>query len=298
MSSQGTIKRYILIVEKISTGTCPSFSDLKNYLERHGFGISGRTLQRDIEQIRIEFGVEIKYDRSRNGYLIDKNESIDLDSFLGFLDTVATADLLTESLKESKTSLRHIAFESEGNFHGAGLLKDILFAIRNKRKISFVHHNYIADTRKNYRIDPYLLKEYQNRWYVVGKVEDKHFRTFGIDRIEDLRISTEVFKTNGKEDAASLFDNIIGLSYSEGKVEEVILSFQPVQGKYVKSLPLHRSQKIIKDDEKSLVISLDLIPNFELRQKILMMGETVKVLKPAKLAAEIKRSLANALKQY
>ena len=298
MSSQGTIKRYILIVEKISTGTCPSFSDLKNYLERHGFGISGRTLQRDIEQIRIEFGVEIKYDRSRNGYLIDKNESIDLDSFLGFLDTVATADLLTESLKESKTSLRHIAFESEGNFHGAGLLKDILFAIRNKRKISFVHQNYIADTRKNYRIDPYLLKEYQNRWYVVGKVEDKHFRTFGIDRIEDLRISTEVFKTNGKEDAASLFDNIIGLSYSEGKVEEVILSFQPVQGKYVKSLPLHRSQKIIKDDEKSLVISLDLIPNFELRQKILMMGETVKVLKPAKLAAEIKRSLANALKQY
>ncbi|HNS13654.1 MAG TPA: WYL domain-containing protein [Bacteroidia bacterium] len=298
MSSQGTIKRYILIVEKISTGTCPSFSDLKNYLERHGFGISGRTLQRDIEQIRIEFGVEIKYDRSRNGYLIDKNESIDLDSFLGFLDTVATADLLTESLKESKTSLRHIAFESEGNFHGAGLLKDILFAIRNKRKISFVHHNYIADTRKNYRIDPYLLKEYQNRWYVVGKVEDKHFRTFGIDRIEDLRISTEVFKTNGKEDAASLFDNIIGLSYSEGKVEEVILSFQPVQGKYVKSLPLHRSQKIIKDDKKSLVISLDLIPNFELRQKILMMGETVKVLKPAKLAAEIKRSLANALKQY
>ena len=298
MSSQGTIKRYILIVEKISTGTCPSFSDLKNYLERHGFGISGRTLQRDIEQIRIEFGVEIKYDRSRNGYLIDKNESIDLDSFLGFLDTVATADLLTESLKESKTSLRHIAFESEGNFHGAGLLKDILFAIRNKRKISFVHQNYIADTRKNYRIDPYLLKEYQNRWYVVGKVEDKHFRTFGIDRIEDLKISTEVFKTTGKEAAASLFDNIIGLSYSEGKVEEVILSFQPIQGKYVKSLPLHRSQKIIKDDEKSLVISLDLIPNFELRQKILMMGETVKVLKPAKLAAEIKRSLANALKQY
>jgi len=107
-----------------------------------------------------------------------------------------------------------------------------------------------------------------------------------------------VFKTNGKEDAASLFDNIIYLSYLEGKVEEVILSFQPIQGKYVKSLPLHRSQKIIKDDKKSLVISLDLIPNFELRQKILMMGETVKVLKPAKLAAEIKRSLANALKQY
>jgi len=298
MSSQGTIKRYILIVEKISSGACPSFSELKNYLERHGFEISSRTLQRDIEQIRIEFGVEIKYDRTRNGYSIDKSESIDLDSFLGFLDTVATADLLTESLKESKTSLRHISFESEGNFHGVGFLKDILFAIRNKRRIFFIHHNYIAGTRKNYQINPYLLKEYQNRWYVIGKVEGKHFRTFGIDRIEDLEVSTEVFKPAKNDDPASLFDNIIGLTYSEGKVEEVLLSFEPIQGKYVKSLPLHRSQRIIKDDKKALVISLNVVPNFELRQKILMMGESVKVLKPLKLAADIKRSLSKALKQY
>ncbi len=298
MSSQGTIKRYILIVEKTNSQNKPSFADIREYLHQHGFEISSRTLQRDIEQIRLEFGIEIKYDRGNNGYFIDQDSSIDLNSFLGFLDTVATADLLTQSLKESKSAMNYISFESEGNFHGSAHLKDILFAIRNKRKISFVHYNYLAETRKNYEICPYLLKEYQNRWYVIGKVEGKSFRTFGIDRIENLQVSTEVYKAVKNENPSMLFENIIGLTSAEGKVEEVILSFQPVQGKYIKSLPLHKSQRIVKDDKRALVVSLNLVPNFELNQKILMMGEAVKVLKPAKLAKEIRAALAQALKQY
>lgn len=298
MSSQGTIKRYILIVEKTNSHIKPSFAELKDYLHQHGFEVSSRTLQRDIEQIRIEFGMEIKYDRTNNGYFIDKESSIDLDTFLGFLDTVATADLLTQTLKESKYAMNYISFESEGNFHGSAHLKDILFAIKNKRKIEFVHYNYLADTCKNYEICPYLLKEYQNRWYVIGKVEGKAFRTFGIDRVENLKVSTARFKSDKNETPATLFENIIGLTAAEGKVEEVILEFQPVQGKYIKSLPMHKSQRIIKDDNKSLVVSLKLVPNFELNQKILMMGEAVKVLKPLKLAKEIQEALTKALKQY
>lgn len=298
MSSQGTIKRYILIVEKINAKRIPSLSDLKHHLYEHGFEISDRTLQRDIEQIRVEFGIEIKYDRAGKGYFIDKNESLDLDTFLGFLDTVATADLLTQSLKESQSAMHYISFETEGTFKGVSLLKNILFAIKNRRKISFIHYNYTTGTKKHYEINPYLLKEYQNRWYVIGKVEGRQFLTFGIDRIEELSLSTDVYKVLKSEDPSVAFENIIGLTAANGKVEEVQLSFNPIQGKYIKSLPLHKSQAIIKDDKKSLVISLKVVPNFELRQKILMMGESVKVLKPAGLASEIKKSLKLALKQY
>lgn len=298
MSSQATIKRYTLIVERANSNHFPSFAEIKDYLSQHDFEISNRTLQRDIEQIRAEFGIEIMYDRLRNGYYIDKEASLDLDTFLGFLDTVATADLLTQSLKESKSAMKFISFESEGSFHGVGFLKDILFAIKNRRKISFIHNNYITDTRKEYQINPYLLKEYQNRWYVIGKVDGKQFRTFGIDRIEELEVGALVFKPLKGEDPSILFDNIIGLTYSESEVEEVILSFKPVQGKYIKSLPLHKSQYILKDDKKAMVISLQVVPNFELSQKILMMGDSVKVLKPLKLANEIKRTLSLAFKQY
>ncbi len=298
MSSQGTIRRFTLIIEKIKFRKCPSFSELKDYLNEHSFEISSRTLQRDIEQIRVEFGIEIKYDRTKNGYYIDENLSNNLDSFFRFLELVSTADMLTQSLREGKNALGFISFESDGNLKGIEHLKSILFAIKNRRKISFTHYNYWTGKQNQYLINPYLLKEYQNRWYVVGKIDSEQYRTFGIDRIENLEIKTEVFKLLKTEYPLRLFENIVGLTYSDGKIEEVVLSFNPIQGKYIKSLPLHKSQQIIKDDKTATVISLQVIPNFELQQKILMLGDAVKVIKPKWLANEIKATLRLALKQY
>lgn len=298
MSSQGTIRRYTLILEKIKSRRCPSFSELRDYLFEHGFEISGRTLQRDIEQIRIEFGIEVKYDRSKNGYLLDEESSINLDSFLRFIEIVATADILTQSLKDGKEALRYISFESEGNLKGIENLKSILFAIKNRRKISFTHYNYWTEKTKTFLINPYLLKEYQSRWYIIGTIDDGQFRTFGIDRIENLEVKTEIYKPVKSVDPLKFFENIIGVIYSEGNVEEVVLSFNPTQGKYVKSLPFHKSQEIIKDNKAALVIRLTLIPNFEFQQKILMLGDAVKVIKPKKLAQDIKAALRLALRQY
>ena len=70
MSAQGTVRRWILIIEKITNKKNPSFRVIKDYLQEHGFEISPRTLQRDIEQVRNEFGIEIKYNRINNGYYI------------------------------------------------------------------------------------------------------------------------------------------------------------------------------------------------------------------------------------
>ena len=104
MSKHGSIRRYTLIIEKIGRNQFPSFKVIKDYLFDHGFEVSARTIQRDIEQIRYEFGIEIKYDRNWKGYFIDTETSINTDSFLRFLEIVNTAELLTESLKESKNS--------------------------------------------------------------------------------------------------------------------------------------------------------------------------------------------------
>ena len=71
MSKHGTIRRYTLEIEKIKRGQYPSFQEIKDYLFNHGFEIGDRTIQRDFEQIRFEFGVEIKSTRDKNGYFID-----------------------------------------------------------------------------------------------------------------------------------------------------------------------------------------------------------------------------------
>ncbi len=98
MSKHGVIRRYILLIEKIGKKQFPSFDDLKEFLSDHGFRISSRTLQRDMEQIRFEFGLEIEYNHLKNGYFFNFEKSLNLDSFFRFLEIVNTAHLLTEKL--------------------------------------------------------------------------------------------------------------------------------------------------------------------------------------------------------
>jgi len=299
MSKQGTIRRYTLIIEKIKRNQYPSFEGIKSYLFDQGFQVSERTIQRDIEQVRVEFGIEIVYDRFKNGYYIDYENSINIESFFRFLEIVNTAELLTESLKESKDALSSISFEDVGSFKGIENLKPLLQAIKDKREVSFSHYNFHTDKTKDYTLKPYLLKEYQNRWYVIGVVDGiSETRTFGLDRIENLEVSIKTFKPNSKLDANDLFENVIGIVYSLNELQKVVLSFTAHQGKYIKTLPLHKSQKVLIDNDKELRVELYIIPNYELSQKILMNGDTVKVIEPKWLADEIKTTAKSIAAKY
>jgi len=299
MSKHGTIRRYTLEIEKISREQFPSFQEIKDYLFEHGFEIGDRTIQRDIEQIRFEFGIEIKYDRDKNGYYIDYENSLNTESFFRFLEIVNTAELLTESLLESKDSLKHISFDTGGGLKGIENLRPLLKAIKDNRKISFTHFNFHTEKSRKYTLKPYLLKEYQNRWYVVGIIGGiGEFRTFGIDRIENLEIKTETFKADKKLNPIEMFNKTIGLVYSENTIQTIVLSFTPTQGKYIKTLPLHPTQKILIDDENECRISLEIIPNYELTQQILKYGETVKVVEPQWLTNEIKEIFKRTIEKY
>ena len=147
MSKHSEIRRYFLVIEKIRYGRYPSFKDIKEFLYNHGFQIADRTLQRDIEQIRYDFGVEITYNRAKNGYWIDPEGSINLESFFHFMEIVNTAHLLTESLQESKDALRHISFGTGGGMQGIDNVKPLLSAIRTCKIIQFSHQ---FCNRKNY----------------------------------------------------------------------------------------------------------------------------------------------------
>lgn len=299
MSKHGTIRRYTLEIEKIRRGQFPSFQEIKDYLFEHGFEIGDRTIQRDIEQIRFEFGIEIKYHRDKNGYYIDYENSLNIESFFRFLEIVNTAELLTESLLESKDSLKHISFDTGGGLKGIENLKPLLKAIKDNRKISFTHFNFHTEKSRKYTLKPYLLKEYQNRWYVVGIIGGfNEFRTFGIERIENLEIKTDTFKPDKKLNPIEMFNQTIGLVYSENIVQTIVLSFTQTQGKYIKTLPLHSSQKILIDDEQECRISLEVVPNYELTQQILKHGETVNVIEPQWLKDEIMNTLKRTLEKY
>jgi len=299
MSRQGTIRRYTLIIEKINTGQFPSFTQIQDYLYDFGFSISNRTIERDFGAIRNEFGVEITYNRFKEGYFIDEEKSINIESFIRFLEIVNTAELLTQSLSESKEALNHISFDQAGGLKGVEHLPLVLKAIKDHQRIRIKHHTFYSDKSRTFKLEPYLLKEYQNRWYIVAIVCGMNEqRTFAIDRLEEIEVLAETFEPTRTEEVNDNFRNVIGLVYNGNEIEDVELSFTAFQGKYIRTLPFHSSQKILVDNEDEFRIGLRIIPNYEFTQKILMHGNTVKVLKPQWLADEIKEILLSAANKY
>lgn len=300
MSRQGTIKRYTLIIEKINRGLYPTLKSIEDYLFDHGFEISKRTLQRNIEQVRDEFGIEITYCQEKKGYFIDKEKSIQFDAFLRFLEIASTAEILTESIQNSKKTLEYISFDDGGTLEGINNLKHLLKAIKEQKAITFTHYNFSNDSFSEKKIYPYLLKEYMNRWYIIGLLqpENEEFRTFGVDRISDLTTTTETFKRNEELNPTYLFEDTVGLVYSNRKIEEVVLKFTPFQAKYIKTLPIHKSQEILSDTDEECTVRLRVNLNHELKQRILMYCGEVEVVKPTQLRNEIIELLTSSLKKY
>ena len=146
----------------------------------------------------------------------------------------------------------------------------------------------------------YALKEFRNRWYVVGKdLKDNKIKSFGLDRLSKLDFTGKHFALPDNFEVNEHYKNCFGIiSPNADKPQEIILSFDPFQGKYIKSLPLHASQEILEDNEDELLIKLTLYITHDFVMELLSYGENVKVIEPIALIEQMKQSYKNALDQY
>jgi predicted DNA-binding transcriptional regulator YafY len=300
MSAFKKFKRYMAIIEKVSGNRRHSFQDIKSYLEDLDMEISERTLQRDLEIIRNEFGIEIAYNRSQNHYFLDREKSSNTESFLQYLELASTADIFTEGISRNIESMEFISFDAQDRMQGVENIRKLLPAILERKKVKFAHINFAYDTRKDYKVNPYFLKQFQNRWYIFAQDDQSgEYRTFGLDRIENLQVLAQVFKRDKNMDPRQLFSEVIGLVYNDSEPCRIEFRADEINARYIRSLPLHSSQYLVKDEGKNgSVFSLYIRPNFEFFQRLLMFGESVEILSPKHIREEMKNRIKEMAKLY
>ncbi len=278
-----------------------SKAKILEFLTDKDFLISSRTLERDIERIRSDFGLEIVYTKEHNGYYIDEEKSVKVQSFFKFLEITTIADIFSESLINSNKILNFVSFDDSKNFKRIENLKPILIAISQNRKIRFTHENFAMNTFKQYEITPLLLKEFENRWYVIGIPEGmEEIRTFGIDRITELNLGKlSKLKRSLYKSQLEGFENIIGLDFQNNKPINVRILVDGLHIKYMESLPIHHSQVIhSKNDKGQYFVDFFLVPNYEFITQILKIGDEAVVLEPMELKEKIKQTLKNTFDRY
>ena len=300
MVNKNMLRRNYIIIRRIMKNDYPSKATILQYLKNNDIEIDSRTLERDINAIRYNLGVSIEYDRDKNGYFMDTENSDDFDKLLYFIGLAENADIILDSLKDKQILWQYLSISPAVSFKGVDKIGVLLQAIRNRLIINFNHLNYNTGEYTPYTAEPYLLKEFEGRWYLFAFVPEKQaFRTFGLDRITELDITDSQFRrTEQRAMTADRFNDIYGLVYMPNQQNPPLQTVRfrcnsDFMISQLSALPLHYSQTI-----ENKIVSLRVIINSELENKLLSYGEHIEVLSPDSLRTIIQQRLITTLNQY
>jgi len=321
------------VIDRMITNPYRPYPNLEDLIdgcsETLGKQVSKSTLEKDLHAMKndsaLGYEAPIRYSKEYDGYYYEdpdfsisdiplSDEEIDaiviaantLDQFKGiaiFNQYGAAIEKILNKVKlapwEQRGTGSSIQFEQLPTVRGNEHLGQLFTAIQQRHVVTFEYASYKTGDRGVKQVEPYLLKEYSNRWYLLGFSRARaDFRVYGLDRIQALVTTVERFDRQPNFDSDNFFKHSIGITANiQEQPEDVVLQCTPVLGKYLESQPLHESQAIQAHDAH-WEIRLQVLLTYELEQKLLSFGNEVRVIQPENLKTKLVTTLQAALEQY
>ncbi len=285
----------------------------------HHITLSERTIKSDLSNMRhdeaLGYFAPIEYDRKEKSYYysrrdysiteapLNKSDSTELRGaisllrqFTGFAhlngieNVIKKLELLAyESATESK-KIVHLA--QPNVIPGQIWLDELYNAIKEEKALSMSYKGF-GKKATNYIISPYMLKEYENRWYLYAWLHSKdQLRTYGLERITELKPSLQDYIPNETFDPENYFSDVIGITKDQ-KNKPIKITFK-VYGNttnYIRTKPLHPSQIEVQEEKDASTFTIKVVSNYELESTILSYGESIEILTPKALRQKISRRI-------
>lgn len=204
-------------------------------------------------------------------------------------------------LKADNTKLPFIGFDTNQDLKGMEHFSLLYNATQKQLPLQITYRDFKSEQPYTFTLHPYYLKQYNNRWFLFGLHEEtmKPDWNVAIDRIVSIEMSHAKFITNTTIEWQDYFSDMIGVSKPiDGKLEEIVLHFNQLTGKYMENKPIHETQKHKWLNEETLEVKIKVIPNYELERLILSYGDSVKVMEPKHLIKKIKNRIESNAKLY
>jgi len=283
--------------------------------------VSKRTVQLDLQNMRSEkFGYEAPievYERKYYRYSdpeysihqISVNEN-DLKAmnnavqilkqfkdFSMFKDMNGVIQKLEDSIQSTqKKSVIHL--DKNERLKGLEFIDVLYESIVNRKVLKILYKSFKARDANFMIVHPQLLKEYNNRWFLICWHKQKMYN-LALDRILEINHEEKIQYFDTECDFDRYFGEVIGVTVSESqRPQNVIFKINAKHAPYVITKPLHHSQVILKEDEDSTTFKICVQLNFELERMILGLGEFITVLKPNILRRRIEKSLKESFANY
>ena len=195
-----------------------------------------------------------------------------------------------------------VGFDDCKELKGKEYFSELVSAICNKQVLAIKYKSFLRGEIKEVLLHPYFVKEYNNRWFLLGKEHGYDtISTLAFDRMEEITPVTGVtyIENPGIDFNKEYFSDIIGVSkYLEREPEKIGLWVEKSLFPYIATKPLHDTQKIENESESGYEVEIQVRPNYELEQIILSFGERMKVLYPDSLKSRIRKRLQTSIMNY
>jgi predicted DNA-binding transcriptional regulator YafY len=208
---------------------------------------------------------------------------------------------LKTDLKLSTDELPFIGFDSNQDLKGIEHFSALYDAVQNKQPLKITYQDFKTDAPYTFEFHPYYLKQYNNRWFLFG-LNREHIKpdwNVAIDRIEEIELMAIPFIPNTTIDWKEYFSDMIGVSKPEDSaIEEVVLHFNALTGRYMENKSIHETQKHKWLDSATLEVRIKVYLNYELVRLILGYGDSVQVVHPETLKNTVKQKHLSAFHLY
>ena len=274
-----------------------SLEEISNRWEnRFDSPYSRRTFNNHREAVEEVFGIRIECNRSTSRYFIRyTDEVMDDNAEAAWLINTFTVNNMLSLGKERLSGRVSVEDIPSGHRH----LTSVLEAMTESRQIRITYQKYTKAQADSYTIRPYAVKEFAKRWYIVAYcIERGALRVYGLDRIQNLELTSDSFRMPKDFDVDELFSTSFGIYIPEEKGRTIIFRTSPTDAHFLRDLPIHSSQKEIESDNDSVTFSIFVCPNKALIMEFCKYGSGLEVISPEDIRAKVAEEHVKASEKY
>jgi len=296
--------------------------DLLDVIEEElGVRISERTLKNDFTDMQVDYeapivnlrnvGYKYEYKFSiTDNPLSEKdfailNEIIDILKHYTAFKYFEDAETLISKIEENKTKSDYtkIQLDTLPRYSGLQYIEAIKKGIFEKYVIALSYKTF-KNEEMEVNFHPYLLKEYNNRWFVLGYTNKKKgtyegIGLYALDRIKGINKTELKYRKPKTKELAAYFADIYGVTnFPDKTVERILIKVSKFRSNYLNTKPIHPSQKLYKQEIEYDFYTFNLKINKELISLFQSFGADLEVLEPTELRNQMKLELMEAIKHY
>ena len=210
------------------------------------------------------------------------------------LNTYGTAETLSSNLSIHDRILTENIPSSQDH------LSTVLEAMKSNNMLHITFKAFTMKEPKRFLVEPYCVKMSAQRWYMLARnTEHKNLRLYSLDRIETVEISNTRFVLPDDFNAKDYFAEFFGIVLDESvPLQTIILRADKYHQNYMRTLPLHPTQREIFACDDYADFELKLRPTYDFYMKLMSFGNMIKVLEPKTLQEEICKWLENTIEMY